>query len=206
MKPRRNGLVRDVQTPTPAMSMRRRSEQAGFSLIEAMISAAILGLALMGLVQLHKTSIQGTVKATAMGRASEVARQLAETASSVDFADLPPCLPGAGPAGAVLGPAPQGCRGSIAPSTVWAGQKANGCTYYVESAAIPSVDPGYNPDGAVNPTLKYRVDIAVSQHPDNGVPPSNYPDTAVVTVWVCWEDERGIVQELSTTRLVTSGL
>ena len=47
---------------------------------------------------------------------------------------------------------------------------------------------------------------AVSQHPDNGVAPSNYPDTAVVTVWVCWEDERGIVQELSTTRLVTSGL
>ena len=182
--------------------VRRRSRASGFSLIEAMVAAAILGFALVGLVQLHKSSMRGTARATNLGRASEVARQLAETAASQDFTQLPNCAPGAGPAGGQLPAPPAGCRATVEPSGVFAGVKPGSCTFYVDAAAVPSVDPGLNNDAAVNPQLRYRVDTAISQHPDT----NNYPDTAVVTVWVCWLDEGGLVREISTSRLVTQGL
>jgi prepilin-type N-terminal cleavage/methylation domain-containing protein len=192
-----------VHTRSTAMSdVRRRPGQAGFSLIEAMVAAAILGLALVGLVQLHKTSMRGTVQATNTGRAAEVARQLAESAASQEYAQLPACPPGAGPAGGQLPPAPAGCRATLGPSAVYAAAKPGQCTYYVDGAAVPTVDPAASTDAAVNPNLRYRVDTAVSQHPDT----NNYPDTALVTIWVCWLDEGGQIRELTTSRLVTLGL
>ncbi|MEL6188976.1 MAG: prepilin-type N-terminal cleavage/methylation domain-containing protein, partial [Myxococcota bacterium] len=54
------------------------SSRRGFSLVEAMISATVLGIALVGLVQMHTTSVQRTVESEKVGRATEIARQIAD--------------------------------------------------------------------------------------------------------------------------------
>ena len=43
----------------------------GFSVVEALVAAAILGVALIGIVRLHGSSIRGTAQAERIGRASE---------------------------------------------------------------------------------------------------------------------------------------
>lgn len=165
-------------------------------MIEAMVAAGVLGIALLGLVRLHSTSMKGTVQAQRIGIASEVARQLAETVASQPAADLPVCLPGFGPGGAQLPPAPAGCRATVGPSTVFAPIKANGCTVNIDGAAVQDVAiPGLSPN-IVN--SKFRVDTAVSQHPDS----INYPDSALVTIWVCWTEPQGLIREISTSRIV----
>jgi len=171
---------------------RLRPGTAGFSLIEAMVAAGILGVALIGLVRLHSTSMQGTVRAQRVGRAAEVARQLAETVASQTWAQLPPC---GGPA-VPLPPAPAGCRATIGPSTVFSGVRPNGCTYFADGAAVQDVAL---PDAAVAPpNQRFRVDMAVSQHPDA----LNYPNSAVLTVWVCWTEKQGVIREITTSRIV----
>jgi hypothetical protein len=170
-------------------------------MIEAMVAAAILGIALLGLVRLHATSMKGTVKAQRLGRASEVARQLAETVASRPFLALPPCLPGSGPGGAPLPPGASGCRATLGPSTLFALPKAAGCTVNIDGAAVQDVSiAGPTPNVA---NSRCRVDTAISQHPGGNI---NYPNTAVVTVWVCWTEPTGLIREISTSRMVAGGL
>lgn len=178
------------------LTRRRRSRRAGFSLIEAMVAAGILGFALIGLVELHKGSMRGTVRAERVGRATEVARQIAEMTAAQAFDQLPTCGPGAGPAGGQLPAVPNGCRATLGPSTVFAAVRPGGCTYYTNEAAIAPVDPAAFPDAGDG--LNYRVDISVSQHPD----PVNYPNSALFTVWVCWTEEGGTVREITTSRII----
>ena len=86
---------------------------------------------------------------------------------------------------------------TINPSTVWALDKPNNCTFRVDGAAVAPVNTAAFPD-AGGGARRYRVDMAVSQHPD----PINYPDSALITVWVCWTEERGTIREISTSRIV----
>lgn len=166
----------------------------GFSLIEAMVAAGVLGIALIGLVELHKSSIRGTAKAQRVGEAAEVARQIAEQVAAQPFNQLPACAPGTG---TPLPAPPNGCRATAGPSNAWAAPRPAPCTYFVDSAAVQPVDPTAFPDAGAG-QRRFRVDLAVSQHPDSG----NYPDSALLTIWVCWTDQRGTIGEVSTSRMI----
>lgn len=167
----------------------------GFSIVEAMVAAGILGIALVGLVRLHTTSLEGTVRSSRVGRAAEVARQLAETVAAQPFNQLPACGPGPG---APLAPAPAGCRATVGASTIFSVPGVNGnCTTFVDGADVQDVSlVGV---AAPPPNARFRVDAAVSQHPD----PLNYPNTALLTIWVCWTERKGEVREIATTRMVS---
>ena len=164
-----------------------------------MVAAGVLGVALLGLVELHRTSMGGTARSMQVAEAAEVARQIAEQVASQPLAQLPNCAPGAGVGGGQLPAGPNGCRATLGPGTAYAAPRLPPCTYTVNSAAVMPSDPAAFPDAmTASETRKYRVDMAVSQHPDF----SNFPNSALITVWVCWQDTRGFVQEYSTSRVV----
>lgn len=159
-----------------------------------MISAAILGVALVGLVQMHTTSIRGTAKAEDVGRATEIARQLADRIASQPLDQIVGC----GSATAPL--AEPGCRDSLGPGRTPTTPKGGTCTRVVAEDAvadaasgdIPTLDPT-SPDG-------YRIDTWLSSHP-NGA-----PGTAQLHVWVCWRDPSGLINEVYTSRVKIDGV
>jgi hypothetical protein len=203
--------------------------------MEAMISAAILAIGLVGLAKLHISSTRGTVKAEEIGRAAEVARQIADTFTTMDYANIPPCAPG--PTGNP-GWYPNGAGGCASAtggdgkkSNVWNPPKAlaagRNCTTYYKGDGVPDVndvvwsaDP-MNGDGsaalsggvttAAGFGNHYRIDLAVSRHPDgaNFQAPAGAAPVAgeeevvsVLWVWVCWQDDNGSINEVSATRVI----
>ena len=181
--------------------------RAGFSLIEAMVSAAVLGIGLLGLVHIHKSSIRGTVRSTRLRHASEIARQAAEQIAAIPYQRLaaaPTAPENCGPGlGAPLPVGPNGCRGADGVSTVPAPVKPLGCTYNTDSGAVlQATDPNGNALRDGLPTDPFRVDVAISQHPN----PALYPSSGLVTVWVCFTDEAGYIHEITTSRVVTQFL
>jgi prepilin-type N-terminal cleavage/methylation domain-containing protein len=174
-------------------SNRGRKGRRGFSLLEAMIAAAVLGIGLVGLAKLHVASIQGTVRSEDLSRGAEVAREIADTFATLDFANLPACGPGAN-----------------SPPT-WVNP------WYTEDG-VPDInnaawtgDPMAG-DGSAADTGNFRVDLAVSQHPDvinfpNGLTATPDQDPVqVLWIWVCWRDDKNMVQEVSTARVMTRDL
>ena len=191
------------------MKTTRCKGNAGFSVVEALVAAAILGVALVGIVQLHGASIRGTAKAERIGRASEVARQIAELYATTEPGALPLCPPGPTVAPP---PEPAGCKSAIAVTTAFAAEKP-ACTFWVQGGpSTPSINDAGAAAGAIvaqatagpagpQPS-QFRIDIGVSAHPDATAPPNNFPDAVMLTVWVCWRDEVGIVHEVRTRRIL----
>lgn len=197
----------------PRIGKKPAMTRGGFSILEAIVASAILGIGLIGLVRLHSASMHGLVKAQDTNAASEVARQIAER-----FATLPPTAPEL--ANCAPPPAsPSGCRASYGTSGVLNPVKAGAdCTRWVDGAAVTDVSSGGVgwplpaatfgdgtpcPDNAVNCPGAYRVDISVGPHPDAA---SHPPPTRVVNIWVCWRDPGGLVNELSTVRMIPGDL
>lgn len=175
----------------------------GFSLIEAMISAAVLGIALVGLVEMHTTSIRGTAKAEDVGRATEIARQLADRVASQPLDQMPGC------GSAIVPLAQTGCRGTPGPGRVLANAKPGlDCTRIVNEDAVTNALSGdIETLTSVDPTLPsgtspgaFRVDTWLSAHPNGAA------GTALVNVWVCWRDPSGAVQEVATQRVKIEGV
>ena len=182
---------------------RNRQSSRGFSVVEALVAAAILGIALIGIVRIHGSSIRGTAKAERVGRASVVARQFAELYATTSPQDLPACPPG--PNAAPLGPS-DGCKSTT--PTVPNPPKGTGCTLWVnDGPSIPSINDvnaqngeivALNSPGALGQQpSQYRIDVSVSRHPD-----LNFQNAALLTVWVCWRDELGTINEVRTRRLL----
>lgn len=189
-----------------------RRRRGGFSLIEAMIAAGILGIALVGLVRLHFAAMQGTAKSASIGNAAEAARQLAEVVATTDFDALPVWAQGCGPGANAPLPPNWGCRSNSNTLTVADAQ----CSLFLNDVGVPTPSQvgqpfsvGPNPSGS-SPGL--RLDLAVSAHPDL----VNYPETAVLTVAVCWREGDapnlaaggggGAVHEVRTSRILVRGL
>lgn len=189
--------------------------QAGFSLVEAMVAAVILGIGLLGLVELHRASIRGTVKAINAGQALEIGRQVVETILAADYVNqpngagaIPNACAGAG-VWAPPAPAPNffpagvtGCRQSVNNFT---GIKTGLCTFYADEAPVntASLNSPFEA-GTVNTSAngKFRIDTALHAHPNV----AQYPNTVMVSVWVCWRDTAQIVHEVRTSRILTQDL
>lgn len=181
-----------------------------------MVAAGILGIALVGLVRLHVSSMRGTVQAEQQGNGAELARQLAEYMATQieappengvtlrlpvrsDF--VTPCGPGVN---AQLPPGAQGCR---AGDNLTAGlsdpnRHGTGCSFWTYGGLLPDLATGPVPSWRATQLPgerpgAFRVDMAVSAHPS----PANYPDAAMVTIWVCWRDEGGLIRQVTSRRV-----
>jgi hypothetical protein len=148
-----------------------------------MVSAVILGIGLVGLVNLHTSSLRGLMKDEMLSVASDVATQRLEEMATMRPGDIPPC------AGAV------GCRTADRTDYLPDLSAAGGfeCTQRIEGAGVPRVS------GAAE-APRYRVDMVVEPHPD----PIRQPDGRLLTVSVCWQDYGGI-QELQMRRFIVGG-
>lgn len=157
--------------------------RAGFSLIEAMVATAVLGVAVASLSALYTTAVQGYVTSQRLQDAVEIASQRAEQLATMPADELPAC------AGAA------NCRTdnrTLAAPLAPAG--AFDCTLQLDAPAVQG--PGAAPAGA-----RFRVDTVVGDHPDN----ARQPDARLLTVSVCWTDGAGIVHEVQATRLLVPG-
>lgn len=176
------------------VSKRTRRRMAGFSLVEALIAAGVLGVALTALVRLHQSSIRGTVASARIGDASEVARQIADHFSirAVDtplgcpnqaapIAALPTCA-------AIYGTIPGGVCNSVDTCDPL------GCTFDFDVSGTPA------PAGAGPPLPgRFRVRLVEGANPAG--------EGFRVAVVVCWNDPNsGGTRTVVTDRLSVPGL
>ena len=166
----------------------RRSEraQAGFSLIEGMISAAVLSVGLLGVVELHRTSIRGLATGRALTVASQIAVQRAEQIGGreVDVLSLPNCPTASDTVGCKLSR-----KAFASPKT---------CTAWLSDSDVPTPAGVDFPSSA---NVGYRRDIVIEAHPDT----NNHNGSFLATISVCWVDAKGYVQELRSQKLLVPG-
>lgn len=171
-------------------------------MLEALTSAAVLGIALLGLVQMHTASMKSTEAGEDIGRAMEMARQLGDQTATQPLEQIPaacgdPNLPLAG--------GPQGCRATLGPGTTFSTPRGAPCTQYVDEDVVVDATTGaitpVTLDQNGNPRRNhFRVDFRLTSHPNGG------PNTAMVHVWVCWRDLSGKVNEVYTNRTKIRGV
>lgn len=165
-----------------------RRGRRGFSLIEIMISAAVLGIGLAGVVQLHFTSVRGLASGRSITLASEIATQRAEflAGREIDVLALPNCPRGTGNT--------PDCRLSV---QAFAPTKS--CTTWLAGSEVPL------PTGADMPSelnMGYRRDVVVEAHPDT----LNHNGSFLAIVSVCWRDAKGKIQQIQSQRLLVPGI
>lgn len=165
--------------------MGRRRTNAGFSLIEASISAAVLGVLVTGLAAMYDRSVEGMRQSESLVSALELSGQLLDVFSTAPPDAVPACT------GTV------GCMqadGTLAPALPAAGPFS--CTRWADGPSVPrSATQQY----AVGE--RYRVDTVVGPHPDN----TRYPDARLVTISVCWAERGGRWRQHQERRLLVPG-
>ena len=176
----------------------------GFSIIEAMVATGVLGIGLIGLVNLHTASLRGIKASEQRSSGSEVAEAIIEGIISQQ------ALNGANPPACNLGPAlppNAGCRNGGLGAMAYNGALGGGCTMYFDGPphllATPPMPPAWNPwdQTLANPNDLYRVDVGIVNHPDA----IEHPNSQYLYVWVCWQDENGFIHQVSSERLITFG-
>jgi hypothetical protein len=182
----------------PDKTSRIRRARAGFSVLEALVAAGVLGIALIALVKLHTSSMRGMKSSRDLGIAGDIALQLAEELAAQDQPTLnaSTCFQAAGDA--------VGCRDiTVRPHAFTNPKPGADCTWWVED--------GLMKDGTGNPplnrqntlaaarasSLPYRIDTVIRPHTDT----ANYPNARLIDVFVCWTDEQGAVKEIQTSRV-----
>jgi type II secretory pathway pseudopilin PulG len=171
----------------------RRRRRLGFSILEAMIAAGVLGVGLVALVKLHQSAMRGMKSSREAGIALDIATQAAEEMSTLTALNLAAQCPGAG-----------GCKlGSLPLELQYAAPQA--CTTWTFDGLMPD-EAGVPPAGqateaaAAAARLTFRVDRVVSAHPIA----ANNPNTLLVQVFVCWRDEAGYVRQVATERIAVN--
>lgn len=153
--------------------MKSAARRRGFSLLEVMISAAVLGVGVLAGVRLFTTGVEGNAWTRSRSTATTMAIQRLEQLGTRGVDLLPAGCTG-----------PVGCKAGqqeLAPPVP--------CTQQVDEM---------NVDVSVSePNGKYRVDTVVEPHPDGG----RQLGARVVTVSVCWQDPDGSVHEAQLDRL-----
>ncbi len=181
----------------------RKSLALGFSIIEAIVATGVLGIGLVGLVNLHGASMRGIKSSESKSAGTVVADAIAEgiiSQQSLANARIPNC--NLGPAL----PANAGCRNGGIGSTVYNAPLANGCTMFFDEPPhmpVGGAINNWNPwdQTLANPNMRYRVDVGVVGHPDN----IEHPNAQYLYVWTCWQAANGAIQQVATERMLTFG-
>ncbi len=167
-------------------SRRPRRGRAGFSLVELAAATGVLGIGLVGLVQLHTNAVRGVIQSESISRATEIANQRAEFLATMDPDDLPSCtgVPRCRQGAGIEMTSPLGTVGGYE------------CTRFVDQDDVPRGDGTAAQEG-----LRYRVDTVVGPHPDV----ARQRDAVLLTISVCFADGSGRVQQVQTRRLLVPG-
>lgn len=164
--------------------MRRRaphSKRRGFSMLEVLIGAAVLGIGVLSAVRIFMVTAEGSHWTRSRSDAMEMGMQRLELMSTQDTTQIPNCQ------------GPVGCREdqtTMRPDLPPVGGFE--CTQYFGNTTI--ADPTQASD-----TGKYRVDTVVAPHPDA----VRQPGAQMVVVSVCWMDGKGNVHEAQSRRIMT---
>lgn len=151
----------------------------GFSLVEVMLTAAVLGLGAIALAHTHNQAHRGVVASRLQTAALRIAEQRIEHLATIPIDRLAGC---AGPV--------TGCRtdrSTLAP--VLGNVGAFRCTQLVDEMDFH--DPNVTTQG------RFRVDTVVAAHPD----PRQQVGALVISVSVCWTDQTGHVQQVMLQRM-----
>lgn len=163
------------------MRSRPRKKQAGFSLIETMVSGLIMGVGVMGAMSLYTTTADARQESRSMTMAKGIIEQRMEWLAATGYLDY------------------EGCTGTV-------GCKANAydmhpdlapnggllCTQYTADDTL--VTPDTNTPGAY-----FRVDTVIQMPTDT----SRFPGVRDAIVSVCWTDENNIVHQMQLRRMIT---
>ncbi|HJL41694.1 MAG TPA: prepilin-type N-terminal cleavage/methylation domain-containing protein [Myxococcales bacterium LLY-WYZ-16_1] len=184
---------------TPHARRRPRAGRAGFSIIEALVSAAVLGIGLAALVSVHLSSVKGVDNSNEMVVARSLAVQLADEAAA-SFEATGTVFLGACDRAAAdranFNCATSNGSGFVAPAFP-------NCVRYFEEGAAPNAGSTLFQSGAlVDPGVGYRAGVFASAHPDASVGIG----TRVIDAVVCWRDplNPSRVRELWETRVATN--
>lgn len=183
----------------PSLNKKRKR---GFSVLEVMIATAVLGIAMAGLVKLHRAAIRGMKTTNDITVAEDIAEQVADEVAAQDPATLPTATNGVASTCNV----PGGCKaGGGGFQRAFGANKPANCTFWVNSAGTARRGTTGQMDNAViistqaaaiTAGANYRVDKVVMPHPS----PSS--KGTIVDVYTCWLDEGQIVREVHTRRVV----
>jgi prepilin-type N-terminal cleavage/methylation domain-containing protein len=168
-------MPRNKRHSRPPARLRPR----GFSLVEALVSSAVLGVGMLGVLNVLSFSQSGAAGSGARSAAKELASQRLEALTTMVADRLPACE------GTV------GCRADETtlrpPLSPAAGFR---CTQEVPGMTF--VDPGAAATG------RFRIDTVVAAHPGA----QQQAGARLVTVSVCWTDEGGHLREVRARRLM----
>ena len=151
------------------------------TLIETMVSAAIVGVGVISLANMVFFAEDGIAVSRQRTSALEMARARGEWVATLPTASVPQCL------------VVEGCRvdaQTYAPAKPAAGAYA--CSELLDS--MSNLEPGTS----AATTGRYRVDTVVAPHPD----PEQQAGAQLLSVTVCWTDAEGQVQEVEAQRLL----
>lgn len=161
--------------------MAYRRGARGVTLIETLVSVAILGVGVLSLTRMTVFSEHGLAESRTRVDAQKLAEQRAERLVALATTDLPTC------------PTAEGCRQSrTAYSPAKAPDATYPCTEMVDGMSVA------DPTVAGPAEAKFRVDTTVVAHPD----PGQLAGAQVITVSACWTDLDGTVQEVQVQRML----
>jgi prepilin-type N-terminal cleavage/methylation domain-containing protein len=201
-----------MRSPKRPRKVDRRTRR-GFSLLEALIAAAVLGIGLIALVKLHTSALRGMRTTRDQASASDIATQIADYIATQQNVTPPACDPPSGP--------DPGCRVGGAESRDFTAVRGAGCTDWYEGAPIPDARgqlPGSAPTlaAATQQGYPYRVDrvVLTPTNPTNDgvtldtanhVTVDGFAPPYILQVYVCWRDDQNYVRQIMTSRYVFSG-
>ena len=149
------------------------------TLIETMVAAGVLGVAVLGLVQLHTTSTRQNASLRDLSVARALAAQRLERLATRPVEQLAACV------------GPAGCREGIDSLRASKGTVSGyACTDFADGPSVAA--PGTTALG------KFRIDTTVEAHPD----PGQHPDARILTVSVCFRDAYEQIREVRAERML----
>lgn len=149
------------------------------TLVETMVAAGVLGIAILGLVRLHMTSTRQNASLRDLSTARALAAQRLERLATRPVERLVAC---GGPAG---------CREGVDTLRASKGTvDGYACTDFADGPTVAT--PGTVALG------KFRIDTTVENHPD----PTQHPEARILTVSVCFRDAYEQIREVHAERML----
>lgn len=191
--------------------------RSGFSLLEAMVSAGVLGIGLAGLIDLHSSSIRGMRRSRDLGIGQMIAAQASEEIAlypieAFEAAPLDACdtvTEGCKSGNAAHAYCTRSGGSGMNCGAAFSNPKPAGCSFWVgengnmrdSTGATPYSSTAFASSEMFRADRRFRIDLVIRPHPEPRPAVNGFSYT--VDVFVCWMDEAGFVHEVRTGRLVS---